>query len=82
MVEQGRWNDLHTQITDEMVDTFGTFGTYDTIVDNLRERYEGLVDSIGFSTGTPPGDDDRVRELLTKLKAIRSRREMSKAGAA
>lgn len=81
MATEGRWADMAREITDDMLDEFGTFGTGDDIVPKVRARYEGVVDAIGFSVVTrTAGDEDRIREVVAGLRAIRTRAEAAIAG--
>lgn len=80
MVAEGRWADIAGEISDEMLDEFATFGTFDDIVPAVRARYEGVVDSIGFGVvARTVGDEDRIREAIAGLKAIRTRSEAAVA---
>jgi len=49
---QGRWDDMSNEITDEMLETIGVVGTFDTIVGKLKQRFEGVADVIRFSVPT------------------------------
>ncbi|HWO94151.1 MAG TPA: TIGR03617 family F420-dependent LLM class oxidoreductase [Dehalococcoidia bacterium] len=80
MVAQGRWSELHTLITDDILDEFAVFGTYDEIVPKVQARYEGLCDSIAFGpTPRTAGEEDRIRETIAGLKTIRTRRDAVQA---
>ncbi|HEY8448857.1 MAG TPA: TIGR03617 family F420-dependent LLM class oxidoreductase [Bacillota bacterium] len=66
---QGRWDEMPRQITDEMVETFAIVGTYDTIADRVRSRFEGIATRVRF--GIPlrePGDAERLRSMLQRLR--------------
>ena len=41
----GDWKAMSRLITDEMIDEVAVSGTYEIIVQKLRQRYEGLLDS-------------------------------------
>src|ERR1051325_8362692 len=41
---QGDWKGMAGLITDEMLDVFATFGTWEDLGPKLRARYEGLLD--------------------------------------
>src|SRR3954451_948526 len=48
LIAQGRWNDLHTLVSDEVLHRFCVAGTYDTIAERVRERLGGLTDRISL----------------------------------
>ncbi|HZD25721.1 MAG TPA: TIGR03617 family F420-dependent LLM class oxidoreductase [Alphaproteobacteria bacterium] len=61
-----RWEEMSERISDEVLNTYATVGTYDEIAGKLRERYGGLVDSVEFSI---PVERDADRERLQALVA-------------
>jgi len=67
-----RWEEMPGRISDEVLNTFATIGTYDEIGSKLVERYGGLVTDIEFSI---PCTDDKersvMRDLLAQLKSER-----------
>jgi len=65
-----RWEDLPTLVTDEMLHTVATIGTYDEIAARLVDRYAGRVDRIEFSI--PVNNDDDAGVLRELLQDIRS----------
>ncbi len=68
---QGRWEEMAGLITDEMLETYATIGTYDEIADRLRERYGGLVTSVAVNLPLEtPADREVAREVIARLKAI------------
>ncbi len=44
----GDWKGMARLITDEMLDSFAVFGTYESIGPKLRERYTGLLDRVAL----------------------------------
>lgn len=63
-----RWDDLPGLVTDEMLHTVATIGTYDEIAAKLNERYRDRVDRIEFSIPVEtPDDADRLRAILAYL---------------
>jgi len=66
---QGRWQEMASVVTDEMVETFTAVATYDRLVPALQDRFAGLSDRIalGFPKSTPDG---LVRELLSDIRRI------------
>src|SRR5262249_46215315 len=65
-----RWEEMPQQITDEVLHTYVTVGTYDEIADKLCERYGGVVTHCEFSI---PVNGAADKERLGGLaKAIQS----------
>ncbi|MEX2081340.1 MAG: TIGR03617 family F420-dependent LLM class oxidoreductase, partial [Dehalococcoidia bacterium] len=46
---RGRWNEMAGRIPDDLVREFAVVATYDRFAAAFKERYEGVVDSIGFA---------------------------------
>jgi probable F420-dependent oxidoreductase len=64
-----RWDELPSLVTDEMLHTVATIGTFDDIAEKLNERYTNRVDRIEFSTPvTSPEDAAALREILSRLR--------------
>jgi probable F420-dependent oxidoreductase len=65
----GRWNEMASEITNDVVNIFAACGTYDEITRLIDQRFGGLADSIeiNFPEGTPPG---LQRELLADIRRI------------
>lgn len=64
-----QWEDLPGLVTDEMLHTVATIGTYDEIAAKLNERYAGRIDRIEFSIPVRTPDDAAVlSELLTAIQ--------------
>ena len=67
----GKWDDMPKIITDEMVETFATIGTYDQIVDKVKERYGSYATQIGFTLPVENADDEiRLKEKIHDLQQI------------
>lgn len=65
----GRWDELPNLVSDEVLHTVATVGTYDEIAEKLNERYADRVDRIEFSIPVEtPDDADRFREILSQLR--------------
>jgi probable F420-dependent oxidoreductase len=64
----GRWDEMSEHISDDILHTYVTIGTYDEIGDKLVERYANVVTSVEFSIAVT-GDDDRSKlgELVEQL---------------
>lgn len=65
---KGGWSQMGELITDEMVDSFATCGTYDEIAPMLKKRYGNINSSISISlAGTDTADDDKLKSILETL---------------
>jgi probable F420-dependent oxidoreductase len=69
MSVEGRWGEMATEVSDDVVRIFAACGTYDEIAQAIEARYGGLADSIevNFPVGTPAG---LRRELLADIRRI------------
>ncbi len=64
-----QWEDLPRLVSDEMLHTVATIGTFDEIADKLNERYANRVHRIEFSIPVEtPDDADQLRDILAKLR--------------
>lgn len=65
---RGGWSRMGELITDEMVDTFATCGTYAEIAPMLKKRYGSINSSITLSlVGTDATDDNQLKAVLEAL---------------
>ena len=64
-----RWDELPALVSDEMLHTVATIGTYDEIAAKLSDRYSDRVDRIEFSI--PVANDDDAATLGDILADIR-----------
>ena len=71
LIAQNRWSDLPSVVPDDVLDEFCIAGTWDTIVERVAGRLEGLVDAV--SIPTPDEPDDRFFAALEGLKGLRGR---------
>ncbi len=63
------WDGLPGLVTDEMLHTVATIGTYDQIADRLNERYADRVDRIEFSIPVSgPADLEVFAAILSELR--------------
>lgn len=65
-----RWEDMPAKISDDILHTYATVGTYDQIGERLVQRYGGLVSDIEFSIPcTTAQDRETLSGLLAQLRA-------------
>ncbi len=65
-----RWEELPQHITDEVLETFVTIGTYDTIARKLCDRFAGVVTHCEFSIAVKSNlDGEILRELANEIQS-------------
>ncbi len=67
MSKQGRWQEMGTLITDEIVGEFAVVGEPDSIAPEMLRRYASFTDRT--SASFPVADPDRRRDIITALRA-------------
>jgi len=66
---EGKWPEMASEITDEILDQFAIVAPYDELADRLRERYFGVVSTLDFGFAIRgPEDQERLRFLVQELK--------------
>ncbi len=64
-----RWEEMPRYITDAVLHTFVTIGTYDQIARKLSDRYSGVVTHCEFSIPVNgEGDKERLRDLAQTIQ--------------
>jgi probable F420-dependent oxidoreductase len=67
---EGKWQEMATKITDDMLAQFAVIGTYDEIVPKMIERSAGVIDRVTFQLPVRNADDEAMlKEMIGKLKA-------------
>ncbi len=65
LAAKGRWGEMPSLITDEMLDVFALSGTWEDLPGLIMTRYEGLLDRVMYYLPFVPGDmDDRWRGII------------------
>ena len=59
LLRRNRWNEMHTLISDEMLEQFAVIAPPDELPYKLRERYSGLLDRAGFYFPFEPSDKSK-----------------------
>jgi len=66
-----RWEEMPPLINDDLLHTFAVIGTFDEIVDRMRDRCGRLATAAEFSIPvTSPEDEERLADLIRQLKAL------------
>jgi probable F420-dependent oxidoreductase len=58
--KQGRWAEMGERITDEMLDELAVVAPHDQLARRVRERYEGLLDRVGYYFPFEPGVNEAL----------------------
>jgi probable F420-dependent oxidoreductase len=65
-----RWEEMPQHINDEVLETFVTIGTYDTIAAKLTQRFGKTITDCEFSIAvTNDADRERLRSLATSIQS-------------
>ncbi len=67
MSKQGRWQEMGTLITDDMLNEFGVMGEPQQIAPQMLERYGSFVDRT--SASFPVSDDEERGKIVQALRA-------------
>lgn len=67
MSKQGRWQEMGTLITDDMLHEFGVMGEPQDIAPQMLERYGSFVDRT--SASFPVSDDEQRGQIIQALRA-------------
>jgi probable F420-dependent oxidoreductase len=70
LVGEGKWDELSSAVPDDVLDEFCISGVYDEILPKIRDRYEGLVDTISLDAPGDP-DDEGIADLVRAVKELR-----------
>lgn len=59
LLRRNRWEEMHTLISDEMLEHFAVVASPDELPYKVRDRYDGLLDRVGFYFPFEPTDDSK-----------------------
>ena len=60
MLRRNRWNEMWQLVSDEMLNEFAVAAPPDELPYKVRERYEGLLDRVGFYFPFQPDEADKA----------------------
>jgi probable F420-dependent oxidoreductase len=63
---RGDWGGMAEEIRDEMLEVYAVTGTYDEIADEVKRKYEGILDRVAFYAPFVPGQQDEQWRRLTR----------------
>jgi alkanesulfonate monooxygenase SsuD/methylene tetrahydromethanopterin reductase-like flavin-dependent oxidoreductase (luciferase family) len=67
---EGKWQEMATRITDDMLEQFAVIGRHDEIVKKIKARSAGVIDRMTFAIPTrTPDDEAQLKEMIEELKA-------------
>jgi len=67
-----RWEEMPPHISDEVLHQFVTIGTYDTIANQLLDRFSGVITDCEFSIAVKTdADKERLRDLAKQIQSER-----------
>ncbi|RMF83636.1 MAG: TIGR03617 family F420-dependent LLM class oxidoreductase [Nitrospinota bacterium] len=69
MAARGEWEAMAGQITDEMLEAFAVWGTYDEIAEKVWERYGGVVDRVVLPFPRTPEAQEAMQDVVQALKS-------------
>ncbi|MDO8615116.1 MAG: TIGR03617 family F420-dependent LLM class oxidoreductase [Dehalococcoidia bacterium] len=68
---EGKWPEMATGISDEMLAEFAIVGTYDELLPKIKARFGGLVTTLNFGFGArTPDEQERLSHILGELKKL------------
>jgi probable F420-dependent oxidoreductase len=80
LIAQGRWNDLHTLVNDEVLDRFCIAGTFETIAERVGERLGGVTDRISIGLPTDAAvQRQAIADVVQSLKSLPTARQKRSA---
>ncbi|MGZ0188037.1 MAG: TIGR03617 family F420-dependent LLM class oxidoreductase [Alphaproteobacteria bacterium] len=74
MSVEGKWKDLASQVSDDVVRLFAAVGDYDALPAAVADRFGGVVDTLRLDLPDDI-DPDQHQDLITKLATIPNRLE-------
>ena len=71
MSKNGQWDDMTSEIPDDIVRLFAAVSRHDELVNAITERFGGLTDIVGLPDDTPPRrNPGRTSNRITGVKSI------------
>lgn len=70
LTREGRWKDMPSVFTDEVLDTFVVSGRYDQLPERLVSRFGGLVDRITLTVPNDPANDAGTAAAIEAIRKL------------
>lgn len=72
MARSGQWDEMPALINDEMLDEIAISGTWSQLPHRAHERYDGLLDRIGYYIPFDPADGNEWQQTLTSFRELKA----------
>ena len=70
MSVENKWSEMGALITDEMLDEFAIVGSYDEIVDKIKDTFGPFASSLSFSIPVDSGEDEEIlKDMIARLQS-------------
>jgi probable F420-dependent oxidoreductase len=70
---KGQWDAMPAAVPDDVLEQFVIAGTYDEIVQKIKDRFTGICTRIGFSIPIrTPEDEERLKVMIRQLQEERT----------
>ena len=69
LTRAGKWDEMSSLISDELIDALMPEGAYDRIADVILEWYGDIVDGVTFPLPQDPARDEQVGRVIEQLQA-------------
>jgi probable F420-dependent oxidoreductase len=70
LAARGKWNDMAVLISEEMLDTFATRGTWEALPAMVLQKYAGLLDRVSYYLPfSPKQDGDGWRKTIAGFRS-------------
>ncbi len=79
LAKRGRWDDMASEISDDVLRLFAVIGTHDELPARVEERFGGRIDQV-MAMPAPDADPALTPEVIQQLQAIPCRFEGFGAG--
>ena len=67
---EGKWQEMATRITDDMLEEFAVIGTHDEIVKKIIAKSAGVIDRMTFAIPTRnPDEEEMLKSMIKELQA-------------
>ena len=75
LVRQGQWTEMVSLISDEILETFAVVAPVNTLAEQVKARYDGLLDRVGYYYPFVPGEREAVWRNAQTVFAVRHNAE-------
>lgn len=70
---KGQWDTMPAAVPDDVLEQFVIAGTYDEIVQKIKDRFDGICTRVGFSIPIrTPEDEERLKVMIRQLQEERT----------